>query len=110
MKRRKRVGGRAMIALDGPRREMRRVVYEGSVYWAAATDGRLELADGRVVAEKDVRHLPPCRPSKILCTHINYRSRWHEQGRTTPPATPTYFQKPVSSLNSHGGELVRPAG
>jgi 5-oxopent-3-ene-1,2,5-tricarboxylate decarboxylase / 2-hydroxyhepta-2,4-diene-1,7-dioate isomerase len=99
-----------MSVLDGPRREMRRVVYEGSLYWATASEGRLDLADGRIVSEKDVRHLPPCRPSKILCTHINYRSRWHEQGRTTPPETPTYFQKPVSALNCHGGELVRPAG
>jgi 5-oxopent-3-ene-1,2,5-tricarboxylate decarboxylase/2-hydroxyhepta-2,4-diene-1,7-dioate isomerase len=100
-----------MSVLDGPRREMRRVLYEGSVYWVTAReDGRLELADGRSVAEKEVRHLPPCTPSKILCTHINYRSRWHEQGRTTPPETPTYFQKPVSALNGHGGELVRPEG
>ncbi len=100
-----------MSVLDGPRREMRRILYEGSVYWVTAReDGRLELADGRLVAEKEARHLPPCTPSKILCTHINYRSRWHEQGRAAPPETPTYFQKPVSALNGHGGELVRPEG
>jgi 5-oxopent-3-ene-1,2,5-tricarboxylate decarboxylase / 2-hydroxyhepta-2,4-diene-1,7-dioate isomerase len=100
-----------MSVLDGPRREMRRILYEGSVYWVTAREeGRLELADGRSVSEKEVRHLPPCMPSKILCTHINYRSRWHEQGRTTPPEAPTYFQKPVSALNGHGGELVRPQG
>jgi 2-keto-4-pentenoate hydratase/2-oxohepta-3-ene-1,7-dioic acid hydratase in catechol pathway len=99
-----------MSVLDGPRRELRRILHEGSVYWAVAKDGRLELPDGRSVAEGAVRHLPPCSPSKILCTHINYRSRWHEQGRTTPPPAPTYFQKPVSALNGHGGELVRPAG
>jgi 5-oxopent-3-ene-1,2,5-tricarboxylate decarboxylase / 2-hydroxyhepta-2,4-diene-1,7-dioate isomerase len=27
-----------------------------------------------------------------------------------PPKTPTYFQKPLTALNSHGGELIRPAG
>jgi 5-oxopent-3-ene-1,2,5-tricarboxylate decarboxylase/2-hydroxyhepta-2,4-diene-1,7-dioate isomerase len=99
-----------MSVLDGPRRELRRILYQGSVYWVTARDGRLELPDGRSVAAAEVQHLPPCTPSKILCTHINYRSRWHEQGRTTPPETPTYFQKPVSALNCHGGELVRPAG
>jgi 5-oxopent-3-ene-1,2,5-tricarboxylate decarboxylase / 2-hydroxyhepta-2,4-diene-1,7-dioate isomerase len=99
-----------MSVLDGPRRELRRILYQGSVYWVTARDGRLELPDGRSVAEAEVQHLPPCTPSKILCTHINYRSRWHEQGRTTPPEAPTYFQKPVSALNCHGGELVRPAG
>jgi 5-oxopent-3-ene-1,2,5-tricarboxylate decarboxylase/2-hydroxyhepta-2,4-diene-1,7-dioate isomerase len=99
-----------MSVLDGPRRETRRIIHEGSIYWAEARDGQLALPDGRTVSEHEVRHLPPCTPSKILCTHINYRSRWHEQGRTTPPETPTYFQKPVSALNCHRGELVRPAG
>jgi 5-oxopent-3-ene-1,2,5-tricarboxylate decarboxylase / 2-hydroxyhepta-2,4-diene-1,7-dioate isomerase len=99
-----------MSVLDGPRRELRRILYEGSVYWVTVKDGRLELPDGRMVSEKEVRHLPPCTPMKILCTHINYRSRWHEQGRTTPPPSPTYFQKPVTALNCHGGELVRPSG
>lgn len=99
-----------MSVFEGPRREMRRVVHDGTIYWVTASDGRLEFADGRSVPENAVQHLPPCTPSKILCTHINYRSRWHEQGRTTPPAAPTYFQKPVTALNAHGGELVRPAG
>ncbi len=99
-----------MSVLDGPRRELRRILHEGSVYWVTAKDGRLELPDGRSVSEKEVRHLPPCTPAKILCTHINYRSRWHEQGRTAPPPAPTYFQKPVTALNCHGGELVRPSG
>jgi 5-oxopent-3-ene-1,2,5-tricarboxylate decarboxylase / 2-hydroxyhepta-2,4-diene-1,7-dioate isomerase len=99
-----------MSVLEGPRRELRRVLYHGSVYWVTAEGGELRLADGRTVSEREVQHLPPCTPTKILCTHINYRSRWHEQGRTTPPPSPTYFQKLVTALNCHNGELVRPAG
>ncbi|HUN52589.1 MAG TPA: fumarylacetoacetate hydrolase family protein [Candidatus Sulfotelmatobacter sp.] len=100
-----------MNVLEGPRRELRHVVYNGSSYWATANDGTLTLPDGRRVSERDVAHLPPCSPSKILCIHVNYRSRFFEfTGRTEPPKTPTYFQKPVTALNAHGGELVRPEG
>jgi 5-oxopent-3-ene-1,2,5-tricarboxylate decarboxylase/2-hydroxyhepta-2,4-diene-1,7-dioate isomerase len=101
-----------MNVLQGPRRELRHIVHNGSTYWATtAHDGKLALPDGRTVAEQEVKHLPPCSPSKILCIHVNYRSRYFEfTGKTEAPPTPTYFQKPVTALNSHGGELVRPEG
>jgi len=52
-------------------------------------------------------HLPPCEPTKIICIHLNYESRVKEFLATLPPA-PTYFHKPVSALNAHEGEVVRP--
>lgn len=76
------------------------VVREGDVL--GATDGRKAPVDGAV-------HLPPCKPTKILCVHLNYRSRVEEFGATLGPA-PTYFHKPVSALNAHGGDVVRPPG
>jgi 5-oxopent-3-ene-1,2,5-tricarboxylate decarboxylase / 2-hydroxyhepta-2,4-diene-1,7-dioate isomerase len=100
-----------MSVFDGPRREIRRVIVRGSTHWASPVEGGLLLGDGRVVAEKDVQHLAPCKPSKILCVHVNYRSRYFEfTGKQEPPSTPTFFQKPVTALNVHGGELIRPAG
>ncbi len=100
-----------MSALDGPRREIRRVLHEGSAYWAEPVDGGLRLGDGRIVAEQAVLHLPPCAPTKIICIHLNYRSRGYEfRGTQDVPKTPTYFQKPVTALNGHGGQLVRPEG
>src|SRR6202035_2871966 len=51
----------------------------------------------------------PAEPSKIIAVHLNHSSRVQEfQARL--PAAPTYFHKPVSSLNSHGGAVVRPVG
>jgi 5-oxopent-3-ene-1,2,5-tricarboxylate decarboxylase/2-hydroxyhepta-2,4-diene-1,7-dioate isomerase len=47
------------------------------------------------------------RPSKIICIHLNYESRVKEFLATLPLA-PTYFHKPVSALNAHGGDVVRP--
>lgn len=100
-----------MNVLQGPRREIRRVSIAGSAYWAEPVEGGLKLADGRLVDEASVRYLPPCTPSKILCVHTNFRSRIHEfSGKSVAPPAPTYFQKPVTALNAHGGELVRPEG
>jgi 5-oxopent-3-ene-1,2,5-tricarboxylate decarboxylase/2-hydroxyhepta-2,4-diene-1,7-dioate isomerase len=100
-----------MSVLNGPRRELRRIMVEGSTYWATPVEGGLQLGDGRVVEEARVRYLPPCEPTKILCVHTNFRSRVYEfTGKPSAPPSPTYFQKPITALNSHGGELVRPEG
>jgi 5-oxopent-3-ene-1,2,5-tricarboxylate decarboxylase/2-hydroxyhepta-2,4-diene-1,7-dioate isomerase len=46
-------------------------------------------------------------PSKIIATHLTYRSRVDEF-MTRLPSAPTYFHKPTTSLNAHRGEVVRP--
>ncbi len=56
----------------------------------------------------DATHLAPVSPTKILCCHLNHVSRVREFQIELPPA-PTWFQKPVSALNAHGGAVVRPA-
>ena len=98
-----------MSVLDGPRREHRRILLGGSVHWCEPDDDKLVLADGRTVPEHEAVYLPPCEPSKILCVHLNFRSRAIEFGRSLEGETPTYFQKPVTTLNTHRGDLVRPA-
>ncbi len=67
----------------------------------------LRTDDGRTHSVESVEHLPPVSPSKIIAIHLNYRSRVDEFMAALPPA-PTYFQKPLSSLNAHGGAVVRP--
>lgn len=57
----------------------------------------------------EAHHLPPTVPSKIIAVHLNYASRT-EEFMTKLPAAPTYFQKPVTALNSHGAGVVRPLG
>ena len=46
--------------------------------------------------------------TKIICVHLNYESRRIEFG-APPIVTPTYFQKPPTTLNAHRGKLNRPA-
>lgn len=98
-----------MSVLDGPRREHRRILLDARPQWCEPEGDALALPDGRRLPERDAVHLPPCEPSKILCVHLNYRSRAVEFGRSLEGETPTWFQKPVSALNAHRGALVRPA-
>jgi 5-oxopent-3-ene-1,2,5-tricarboxylate decarboxylase / 2-hydroxyhepta-2,4-diene-1,7-dioate isomerase len=87
--------------------ETRRILLEGAVTPVVRDGEELVAGDGRRVAIADAVHLPPVVPSKILCVHLNHRSRVEEFQTSLPPA-PTYFHKPVSSLNAHEGHVVRP--
>ena len=40
-----------MSVLEGPRREIRRVVWNGSEHWTEFKDGRVVFADGRSCGE-----------------------------------------------------------
>jgi 5-oxopent-3-ene-1,2,5-tricarboxylate decarboxylase / 2-hydroxyhepta-2,4-diene-1,7-dioate isomerase len=87
--------------------ETRRILLDGAVTPVVRDGEELVAGDGRRVALEHAVHLPPVVPSKILCVHLNHRSRVEEFQTSLPPA-PTYFHKPVSSLNAHEGHVVRP--
>ncbi|MGZ5931034.1 MAG: fumarylacetoacetate hydrolase family protein [Rhizomicrobium sp.] len=69
---------------------------------------RLRLGDGRTIDDADATYLPPCDPTKIICIHLNYDSR-RVEFKAPALVTPTYFQKPLTTLNAHRGFLSRPA-
>lgn len=94
--------------LEGGREEIRRIFHEGRPVWVTVEGDELRLGDGRRVAAGAAVHLPPCEPTKILAIHLNYPSRREEFG-VAAVTTPTYFQKPTTSLNGHGGMIPRPA-
>jgi 5-oxopent-3-ene-1,2,5-tricarboxylate decarboxylase/2-hydroxyhepta-2,4-diene-1,7-dioate isomerase len=97
-----------MSVLKGPREEWRRILHEGTPQWVRPEGDRLRLGDGRWVAESEARYLPPCDPTKIICIHLNYDSR-RVEFKAPPLVNPTYFQKPLTALNSHRGGVHRPA-
>ncbi len=88
--------------------EYRRILLDGYPTNVLVNGNSLAARDGRRVDANTATHLPPVNPSKILCCHLNHISRVREFGIELAPA-PTYFQKPVSALNSHGGAVVRPS-
>ena len=87
--------------------EHRHILLDGYPILATLEGDQLVTRDGRRVAAASATHLPPCRPAKIICVHLNYHSRVKEFMTRLPPA-PTYFHKPTTALNSHGGDVVRP--
>jgi 5-oxopent-3-ene-1,2,5-tricarboxylate decarboxylase/2-hydroxyhepta-2,4-diene-1,7-dioate isomerase len=87
--------------------EYRRVLLEGAAVQVRREGDELVSADGRVVGVEEAVHLPPVVPTKIVAVHLNHVSRVNEF-QIGLPTTPTYFHKPVSSLNSHRGSVVRP--
>jgi 5-oxopent-3-ene-1,2,5-tricarboxylate decarboxylase / 2-hydroxyhepta-2,4-diene-1,7-dioate isomerase len=95
-----------MSVLDGPRREIRKVLIEGFAQWAHPDGDELVLLDGRRIPEAEASYLPPCNPGKIICVHVNSRSRFAEFKEAA--TNPSYFQKPTTTLNSHRGKLYRP--
>ena len=97
-----------MSVLDGPREEWRRIMFEGTPQWVRPEGDQLRLGDGRSTGEIDAVYLPPCDPTKIICIHLNYDSR-RVEFRAPDLVTPTYFQKPLTTLNGHRGRLSRPA-
>jgi 5-oxopent-3-ene-1,2,5-tricarboxylate decarboxylase / 2-hydroxyhepta-2,4-diene-1,7-dioate isomerase len=87
--------------------ERRRIVLDGVATDVVREGEELVAGDGSRLAIGDAVHLSPVRPAKIICVHLNYESRRAEFLAKLGPA-PTYFHKPISSLNAHGGDVVRP--
>ena len=89
--------------------EYRRILLDGYPCHVERIDDRLVAGDGRSVAIDAAVHLAPVTPTKIICIHLNYRSRVEEFMTKLPPA-PTYFLKPINALTGHKSDVVRPEG
>ena len=78
---------------------------------------RIDAGEGAVWVDPDkvgegAVWLPPLEgpPSKIIGTHLTYRSRAVEYAMRALPAVPSYFMKPPSSLSAHRRPVARPHG
>jgi 5-oxopent-3-ene-1,2,5-tricarboxylate decarboxylase/2-hydroxyhepta-2,4-diene-1,7-dioate isomerase len=87
--------------------EFRRILLHDHPTQVHVEGDELITADGERVHAADADYLPPVEPTKIIATHLTYRSRVDEFMTRLPPA-PTYFHKPTTALNAHLGEVVRP--
>ncbi|MDE0308584.1 MAG: fumarylacetoacetate hydrolase family protein [Acidiferrobacterales bacterium] len=87
--------------------EFRRILLAGYPTVVERCGDELIAGDGRTISVEDAVHLAPVEPRKIICVHLNYKSRVEEY-MTRLPATPTYFHKPVTALCGHKADVVRP--
>ncbi len=87
-----------------------RIRHDGEVR-DGTLSGETVRGDGFELAVADVQQwLSPVTPTKIIATHLTYRSRAEEYKMARLPQTPSYFIKPPSSLSGHRAPVVRPAG
>jgi 5-oxopent-3-ene-1,2,5-tricarboxylate decarboxylase/2-hydroxyhepta-2,4-diene-1,7-dioate isomerase len=82
---------------------------DGTAQWGRLDADAIELESGKGIQEATATYLAPVEPSKIIATHLTYRSRVEEYAARTPPE-PSYFMKPPTTLNGHRGALRRPKG
>jgi 5-oxopent-3-ene-1,2,5-tricarboxylate decarboxylase/2-hydroxyhepta-2,4-diene-1,7-dioate isomerase len=87
--------------------EFRRIEVDGHPLLVKREGDALIAPDGKRFLIDQVKHLAPAVPTKIIAVHLNYDSRTKEF-LTKLPAAPTYFHKPITALNSHHGDVVRP--
>ena len=53
----------------------------------------------------NLKILPPCEPSKIVCLALNYRKHAAELGKGLPPE-PELFIKPSTAVVGHGDNII----
>jgi 5-oxopent-3-ene-1,2,5-tricarboxylate decarboxylase/2-hydroxyhepta-2,4-diene-1,7-dioate isomerase len=87
-----------------------RIRHDGQVHEGTLSGDAVRGAGLEVAAANVEQWLSPVTPSKIIATHLTYRSRAVEYQMARLPQTPSYFSKPPSSLSGHRAPVVRPAG
>jgi 5-oxopent-3-ene-1,2,5-tricarboxylate decarboxylase / 2-hydroxyhepta-2,4-diene-1,7-dioate isomerase len=87
-----------------------RVLREGVPARGRLEGAEIVLEDGTRLPEDEALFLAPVEPTKILATHLTYRSRVEEYAMSAPPPEPAWFLMPPTALNGHRGEIRRPRG
>ena len=87
-----------------------RVRHDGEVHEGTLADETIRAGETSVLVAEVDEWLSPVLPSKIIATHLTYRSRAVEYQMVRLPQTPSYFMKPPSSLSGHLATVTRPAG
>jgi 5-oxopent-3-ene-1,2,5-tricarboxylate decarboxylase/2-hydroxyhepta-2,4-diene-1,7-dioate isomerase len=87
-----------------------RIELDGGPAWGVVEGETIRLEGDFVVSDRDARYLPPAEPSKIVATHLTYRSRAEEYRMARLPSQPSYFLKPLNSLAAHRSPVARPPG
>lgn len=87
-----------------------RIVHDGSALDATLSGDTVRAGDLALTLADVQQWLSPVTPTKIIATHLTYRSRAVEYQMAKLPETPSYFMKPPSSLSAHREPVTRPAG
>ena len=88
-----------------------RIAWQGAIHDVSEADGRVRLADGRLLDEAQPMWLPPLprtpRPRSIFALGLNYADHAKELAFKAPEQ-PLIFMKGDSALLGHRGVTLRP--
>jgi 5-oxopent-3-ene-1,2,5-tricarboxylate decarboxylase/2-hydroxyhepta-2,4-diene-1,7-dioate isomerase len=87
-----------------------RIRHDGQTHEGTLADETIHAGEQSLRISEVDEWLSPVLPSKIIATHLTYRSRAVEYQMARLPQTPSYFMKPPSSLSGHLATVTRPAG
>ena len=87
-----------------------RIEHDGRPVDGVLEGGTIRAGAVEIPVAEVQRWLSPVTPTKIIATHLTYRSRAVEYKMAQLPRTPSYFMKPPSSLSAHLEPVSRPAG
>jgi len=86
-----------------------RISFQGAIHQVTqAADGRIRLADGRLLNDSEVNWLPPVVPGAIFALGLNYADHAMELA-FKPPEVPLVFLKGPNTLIGHLAQTRRPA-
>ncbi|WP_101843562.1 fumarylacetoacetate hydrolase family protein [Halobacillus sp. Marseille-P3879] len=84
-----------------------RVAFEGDIFYAVPLEGKLKLANGRIVEEEQVAWLPPVKPGTCFALGLNYMDHATEL-KFKAPEEPLVFLKGPNTFVGHRGRTKRP--
>ncbi|UCV14011.1 fumarylacetoacetate hydrolase family protein [Quatrionicoccus australiensis] len=86
-----------------------RIAYNGAVHQVTeSADGRLCLADGRLLSENDFQWLPPVEVGTVFALGLNYADHAKELAFKAPEV-PLVFLKGPNTITGHKAQTRRPA-
>ncbi|MDD2990719.1 MAG: fumarylacetoacetate hydrolase family protein [Zoogloea sp.] len=85
-----------------------RIAYNGAVHQVTEDQGRVRLADGRIVAEGAFQWLPPVEVGTVFALGLNYADHAKELAFKAPE-TPLVFLKGPNTITGHQAQTRRPA-
>ncbi len=88
-----------------------KILHNNQPVWGVVEGDSIKLESGETVPVNTASFLAPVNnPSKIMATHLTFKSRCVEYKMTKIPDYPSYFLMPPSSISHHKAKVARPKG
>jgi 5-oxopent-3-ene-1,2,5-tricarboxylate decarboxylase / 2-hydroxyhepta-2,4-diene-1,7-dioate isomerase len=88
-----------------------KILHNGQAVWGVVDGDVIKFQNGERVAIDAASFLAPVNnPSKIMATHLTFKSRCIEYKMKKIPEYPSYFLMPPSSISHHKATVARPKG